>query len=329
MEKLCSTLCNTYSFTHSLTLVTMILFSYYLLFYFIFSLHIACPETLSVSFNVLKGEEEDGKWSSELVFLDLIDVKGSIQRNEDAEEGADGGGKGKDADDLFYVIGMEMKQPLEMVIQGFLRFELRNGTFVNDLKSSNGIQLHSHGSFERTQDDDSGAEAGFKVKIHSKLTTRDQIEVTYDLQLEKRAICPRVVLNHSLTSIPPGLVTFQSEAIETCHASSSESDAPSSHLIINMILQSQILPILNTKLDQIFVFRDDRSGWESMNATNPAVDIQVKADWNQDVHTKTAFINGKLFNIPSFGVEYNKNDGYSFLVKSAKRIKFTNDHEEL
>lgn len=289
----------------------------FLLFYsslLLFLIHIPCQETLSISFKVL---EEDGKWSSELVYLDLIDVKVSIREEKEDE-------KGKDADDLFYIIGMEMKQPLEMVIQGFLRFELRNSTFVNDLKASNGIQLQSKGFFERTQDD------GFKLKIHSQLTTRDHVNVTYDLECERRHVCPRIVLNHSLTSFPREFVTFQSEAIETCYTKSSEHDHDfntPSDLIIKILLYSHIYPILNTKLDQIFVFQHS-TGWESMNATNPVADINVKADWNETVHLKTASFTGKMFNLPSFDIEYHKDDGYSLLMKT-KRIKLSNDHDEL
>lgn len=292
---------------------------FYSLLSFLFLIHIPCQETLSVSFKVLEGKE-DGKWSSELVYLDLIDVKVSIRKEKDEGE------KGKDADDLFYVIGMEMKQPLEMVIQGFLRFESRNSTFVNELKASNGFQLQSNGFFERMTQDD-----GFRLKIHSQLKTRDHVQVTYDLECERRQVCPRILLNHSLTSVPRGFVTFHSEAVETCHTKSGENDHDSSNpsdLIIKILLQSHIFPLLNTQLDQIFVFDNDTTGWESMNATNPVADIGVKADWNETVHLKTASFTGKMFGLPSFDVEYHKDDGYSFLMKT-KRIKLSNEHDEL
>ena len=330
-------------------------FPIFFLFPFLtFLIHFACSETLSVSFNVF---QEDGKkWSGELVYLDVIDVKGSIRK----QERENGIGKNeqvktkemeeKDADDFFYVIGMEMKKPLEMVVQGFLRFEPRNSTFFNDLKASNGISLQSTGSFERiSQSDDRGDEGsferipqsddreeGFRLEIHSLLTFRDQLKVTYDLKCERRQICPRIILNHSLATYPHGLVTFQSEAIETCHETN---DRPSrgrnddqpfipSDVIINILLQSHLYPILNTQLDQIFVFSSSSTGWESMNATNPVADINVQADWNDTFHLKTASFLGKMFNLPSFDVEYNKNDGYSLLMRT-KKFRSTTTHDEL
>ena len=276
------------------------------------------------------------------MYLDVIDVKGSIRKQE-VQERENGIGKNeevrrkemeeKDADDLFYVIGMEMKKPLEMVVQGFLRFEPRNGTFFNDLKASNGISLQSTGSFERiSQSDD---REGFRLEIHSLLTFRDQLKVTYDLKCERRQICPRILLNHSLATYPHGLVTFQSEAIETCHGTN---DKPSerngdqpfipSDVIINILLQSHLYPALNTQLDQIFVFSNSSTGWESMNATNPAADINVQADWNDTFHLKTASFLGKMFNLPSFDVQYNKNDGYSLLMRT-KKFSFSATHDEL
>ena len=349
---------------------------FFLFPFLIFLIHFACSETLSVSFNVF---QEDGKkWSGELVYLDVIDVKGSIRKQEvqDRENGIgkdevqdreNGIGKNeemkrkeieeknevkrkeKDADDLFYVIGMEMKKPLEMVVQGFLRFEPRNSTFFNDLKASNGISLQSTGSFERiSQSDD---REGFRLEIHSLLTFRDQLKVTYDLKCERRQICPRILLNHSLATYPHGLVTFQSEAIETCHGSKDESssgrndesssgrndesssgrnDQPfiPSDVVINILLQSHLYPLLNTQLDQIFVFSNSSTGWESMNATNPAADINVRADWDDTFHLKTASFFGKMFNLPSFDVEYNKNDGYSLLMRT-KKFRLSPTHDEL
>lgn len=118
--------------------------------------------------------------------------------------------------------------------------------------------------------------------------------------------CPHLTLSHSITTQPKEFLMFASDVWESCDSSDH------SYLNLNLSLSSILSPLLTTRLDQVWLFNHTTGhGWESMNATNPLMDIMVNAEWdNLFNHKKRAqFISSQIvdFWIPTFEILYDRN----------------------
>lgn len=147
------------------------------------------------------------------------------------------------------------------------------------------------------------AHSGYSVKTAAQIGTIAGFTATYLMQAQRLYDCPRLVLRHNLTTVPDDLFYFSSGLQETC------GEGNDSRLTIDVDLRSSLSPLLTTHLEQLFVFAEN-SGWESMNATNTAMDIAVGAEWSggQSLyhHKKTCKFEKKITDwpIPSFTLIY-------------------------
>ena len=152
------------------------------------------------------------------------------------------------------------------------------------------------------------AGSGYTIRTEARLQSAAGITATYLMQAHRLYECPRLVLQHNLTTVPAELFSFSSGLTETCDGENR------SHLAIDMDLSSSLSHLIETHLQQVFLFSGD-SGWESMNATNSAMDVAVIAEWSGSGiryhHKKTAKFDSKIADwlMPSFSLEYeNKAD---------------------
>ena len=156
-----------------------------------------------------------------------------------------------------------------------------------------------------------GLEAGYHVNCSLKGII-NSTPFTYLLDFSRLFICPHFTLHHQLTTENETPLSFVSSLKqENCR----DNDGNFSHLVIDIDLDSHTNPLIQeTRLKQLFVFEDD-SGWESMNFTNPVMDIRVTAEWkdlNDDKafssRKRAVFQSNKLLDwIPSFDIQYIRN----------------------
>jgi hypothetical protein len=165
---------------------------------------------------------------------------------------------------------------------------------------------------------------GYDVAVTAGLRSASGLSAAYLLQANRLFTCPRLVLNHNLTTIPDHLFAFSSQLTETCESKNK------SQIAIEVNVSSSVFPIITTSLQQVFAF-DGPNGWEWMNATNPAIDVAVTAEWqgiNESYrHKKTAKFQSKIPSLPTFALEYmNQADRIVFSV--LKQLP-NNGHDEL
>lgn len=151
----------------------------------------------------------------------------------------------------------------------------------------------------------------------------DTVNISYKLFV-KTDKCPTVELNHTLTTSPIDLVTFSSTLTGNCNK-----DDSLNLVSIVIDLDGKLTPLLKTRLDQIFVFEDDRM-WEEMTMSNTFIDINVKADWPGNKYGyKRATFKSKLFqSIPSFTLEYLKSEE-EIILKLIKSLVQNEEKDEL
>lgn len=189
--------------------------------------------------------------------------------------------------------------PLASAKQSLFAIQVSEGDEVDEYEATFSFMssVSGHGKFKRTTDssrtmfdseisvrireDEVNADAlvelvpagsGYVVRTEARLQSTAGVTATYLLEAHRMHECPRLVLRHNLTTVPDHLLTFSSGLTETCDGEDK------SRITIGVDLSSSLSPLLTTHLQQLFVLTGD-SGWESMNATNPAMDVTVKAEW--------------------------------------------------
>lgn len=156
-------------------------------------------------------------------------------------------------------------------------------------------------------------DGGYDVRSEARVQSAGGVSGVYLLQARRLFQCPRLRLAHNITTVPDHVLAFSSQLEETCGS------AGDSRIHIDLDVSSSFSHSLSTQLQQVFVF-GVTSGWESMNATNPLIDVAVEAQWSGDQqtyhHKKTATFHSKQLHwlFPTFSLNYENDAGHIILT---------------
>lgn len=219
-----------------------------------------------------------------------------------------------------YGINLKINEPYNQYFLGEARIDpgSSDGELLieSSFNSSLGLTMHSQTSYRRYAD-------GFDLANNSSFVHASGLRANYLLDVARRHSCPEIVLTHNLTTMPAEVIYFSSNVSEKCLGASAIDDLLASVLAINVTLETQLSRLASVDLKQIFVFNGN-NGWESMNFSNPLMDINVTAEWDSDggySHTKKALFASKLISwLPSFSIEYDnlRDQPISLLAKIFK-----------
>lgn len=156
-------------------------------------------------------------------------------------------------------------------------------------------------------------DGGYDVRSEARVQTVGGVSGVYLLQARRLFQCPRLRLTHNISTVPAHVLAFSSQLEETCGS------AGDSRIDIDLDVSSSFSHFLSTQLQQVFVF-GVTSGWESMNATNPLIDVAVEAQWSGYKrtyhHKKTATFHSKQLHwlSPIFSLDYENDAGHIILT---------------
>uniref|UniRef100_T1JV46 Uncharacterized protein n=1 Tax=Tetranychus urticae TaxID=32264 RepID=T1JV46_TETUR len=144
---------------------------------------------------------------------------------------------------------------------------------------------------------------GHKLESKIDFNIPNTINGTYLFNLSARPdqnACFPLKFAHNLTTYPPGLIDYNSGIKGTCGSNGD------TNVDLDVSLKSNEWSWLNTNLKQFWFFNSN-GGYESMNATNSAYDIDVVANWTNAPHVKKfkmASFRSKTNQYPSFRIKY-------------------------
>lgn len=227
-----------------------------------------------------------------------------------------------------YEISVNVNEPCHHFVRGSaLVTSTDDGSIrvVSSINSSLSIAIDSDTRF-------AGSRRDFRVINNSTMVTSSGLRAEYVLDASYAPDkCPWIRLSHNVTTQPRDVVNFSSNVTETCF------EHNSSLLAINVTLDSLLNPLVNLDLQQVWIY-NDQDGWESMNLTNPLVDINVAAEWvnsrEHSSHIKTASFVSKLLPwLPSFNINYSNTPDNPiellFTIFYSVLDKYGHKHDEL
>lgn len=229
-----------------------------------------------------------------------------------------------------YSLDLQAKEATNEQIDG--DFESGRGNLVkSSFESSFGIVMDSNTTYRWNGSRVFVINRSLFSHPSSGMQASYHLDLEYDFDARQ---CPQISLQHELVTLPAGLLFFASNVSQECDERNLEPFSKLSRMFINVLVSSEILnPLVNLDLKQVWHFENDGAGWESMNLTHPALDINVVADWQKQPlykHVKKALFTSKIFEwLPSFALEYSNRpaEAIYFLIKILR--DYRPNHDEL
>ncbi|KAI1280861.1 hypothetical protein HDE_13521 [Halotydeus destructor] len=240
-----------------------------------------------VQFNLFKSPESNGIFGNFLFTPFQINASLKVQESSSPKEG--------------YDIRLELNEPYNQFLNGSAEFVAKSNqslTVKSYFETSQSLSVESETVV-------SGQKQHLSIINKSQLRHEQSgISGIYLLTVQRQPECPTLSLSHNLTTVPKGFFDFSSNVSEKCDITDG---IPSIVMDINLTLNTLLSELASIDLQQIFV-HNGPDGWESMNCSNPIMDINVTAEWNgmQKRHIKKALFTSKLLPwLPSFTLEYD------------------------
>ena len=221
-------------------------------------------------------------------------------------------------------LSLDLKEPLKAIMTA--SFVENEGSYDMSIRSKPFLDLEANVIFHKSgeeKEDPSGYAIRTEAIFNSSILS---FGGRYSLHARRQySSCPYLTLSHSITTEPQQFLKFESNVWQSCGPSDSR-------LFINLTLDSILSPLISTRLDQVWVFKPSGDGWESMNATNPLMDIFVNAEWDHLFnHKKRAlFVTSQLLEwIPKIELIYQKSPSNVSFAVASNFSKESNVHDEL